>query len=123
VWDLDRKRFAKRYEAFKAGKDAVSASGTPLSMWPAIHPRQIKELEFFNIFTLEQLAEMPDANAQKIGPISELRNRARAFIEAAKGNAPLERMAIEKQKMQAENEALKKRMDLLEAALAKHKER
>jgi len=117
VWDGDRRRFAARYAKFKeCGENATV--GTPLSAWPTISAAQIEELKFFSVHTVEQLADMPDGNAQKIGPLSDLRAKARLFLEAAKSNAPMERLQSELKKRDAEAENMRERMKQMEAALA-----
>lgn len=87
VNDLDRRRFADRYAAFKSGAKEEQV-GTPLDTVPWITREQVEELKFFNVRTLEHLANMPDGNAQKFMGINQLRQRARDHIELAKENAP-----------------------------------
>jgi len=119
VWDGDKKRFAAKYERFKTnGQNTIT--GTPLSVWPTIASEQVEELKFFNVFTVEQLAEMPDSSAQKIGPLSDLRAKAKLFLDAAKSNAPMEKLQAEVKARTAENEAMKQRIAQLEAFAAKH---
>lgn len=82
----DKRQYAEQYKAFKAGNEE-QLTGTPLSQWPVCSRAQVKELEFFHIRTVEQLAEVSDGNLQQVGPIRALRDRARGWLEAAKGNA------------------------------------
>lgn len=92
--ELDFHRFPKLYEAFKAGHTAAE-SGTPLSAWPTVSVAQVAELGARNVRTVEQLAEMSDVDAQKFMGLNSLRQRAKDFLEAAKGNAPLTAMRAE----------------------------
>ena len=52
---LDKARFARQYQAFKAGKEDQQ-SGTPLNVVPFMTPAKAEEYKFFNIATVEQLA-------------------------------------------------------------------
>lgn len=89
VMASDKIRFPLQYAAFKnsSGEQIV---GTPLSLWPGIRPSQAKELEYFNVRTVEQLAAMPDGNAAaSMMGVSALRRSAQEYVKAAKEAAPL----------------------------------
>ena len=94
VRPVDTQRFPRQYQAFKNNDDEV-LTGTPLEHWPGISRSQVEELKFFHIRTVEQLADVPDSHAQKFMGINALKSRAQAYIELAKGNAPLEQMQAE----------------------------
>lgn len=111
VTPADRNRFRAQYQAWKSGEDQDAATGTPLKAWPAITAAQVREIEHYNCRTVEQLATMSDSNLQGVGPILALRQKARDFIEAAKGTAPM-------QKLRAENETLRNEMAALKAQVA-----
>lgn len=115
AWEGDKRRFPKHYEEFKSNKDVVE-SGTPLSAWPGIATPQIAELAHFNVKTVEQLAAMADAAAQKFMGINALRQRARDFLEAARGAAPLTAMRAELETRDSEIAVLKQQMAQLMAA-------
>lgn len=109
AWEGDYHRFPKHLEAFKAGTTDAQ-SGTPLSVWPAITVGQIAELATRHVRTVEQLAAISDVDAQKFMGMNELRQRAKDFIEAAKGTAPLTAMRAEMDAMKLENERLMAQM-------------
>lgn len=90
--DTDRREYRRQYEAFKAGM-AAPVSGTPLASWPSLTGSQVAELAFFNVKTVEQLADMADGHAQRFMGAQALKQKAQAFLEAAAGNAPLEKMS------------------------------
>lgn len=90
----DRQKYARQYAAFKGGQ-GEALSGTPLAEWPGISRSEVAELAHFNIRSVEQLATVGDGHLQRMGPLLALRQRARDFIEKAKGNAPLEQMRAE----------------------------
>jgi hypothetical protein len=81
--DTDKQRFRRQYEFYKTHKDGVEVEGTPLTEWPGITRAQAEELKYFNVLTVEQLVGMSDSNAQKIMGVNLLRQRAKAYLEAA----------------------------------------
>lgn len=93
--DMDRNRFRDRYEKWKAKVGSETTEGTPLKMVAWLNSAQVKELEYFNCYTLEQLAAMSDSNAQKFMGMLTLRQRAQDFVAAAKATAPLAAMRAE----------------------------
>ncbi len=95
VWDKDRQRFSRQYQAFKSNQSQETASGTPLSAITFISRAQAKELEHFNCHTVEQLANIPDTHAQKFMGINKLKQLAAEFLRAAKEAAPLTAMRAE----------------------------
>lgn len=110
---LDIQRFSDRYNKWKAGQ-AEAVTGTPLTALPGITPSKAEEYKFFKIVTIEQLADAPDNLGQKFMSFQQDKNRAKAFMEVAANNAPIEKMNEELQKrdqviedMQAQLEALK----------------
>jgi len=110
--DLNLIRFKARYEKWKAGQ-AEAVTGTPLSALPGMTPSKVEEYKFFKIVTVEQLAEANDALGQKFMSFNQDKQRAKAFIEVAKGNAPIEKMNAELAKRDEEIETLKAQMAAL----------
>lgn len=102
----DKARFRKQYEGFKSGTGEI-LNGTPLSAWPVLSRAQVEELAYFHVRTVEQLADMPDSAAQGIGPILGLRQKAKDFLAAAKGAAPMEKMRKELEQRDNEIAALR----------------
>lgn len=120
VQDLDRRRFAAKYMAFKAGNKDVE-SGTPLETVPWITREQVEELKYFNVRTLEHLAGMADVHAQKFMGISSLRQRARDAVALAKEQAPALRLTQELRERDQRIESLEKRMAEMAAQIPKEK--
>lgn len=87
VSDLERRRFASKYAAFKAGQQQAE-TGTPLETVAWISREQVEELKFFNVRSLEHLADLADMHAQRFMGINSLRQKARDAIALAKENAP-----------------------------------
>lgn len=118
VDEMDARRFATRYlEWKKTGENREP--GTPLAMWPEMSRAQVEELAFFKVTTVEQLANLSDANCQKWPGIQALKQKARDFIEAASGNAPMVKMRAELEELKATNETLRQAVEELRSALAK----
>lgn len=116
VDSIDERRFADKYEKWKAGAGNV-IEGTPLASLPKMTPAKIEEYKFFGIHTVEQLAGAGDNVGQKFFGFQEDKRSANAFIELAKGNAPLEKMNEELkardskiEELQAQIEAITKMM-------------
>lgn len=113
-------RFADRYAKWKAGQ-GEAVTGTPLSALPTMTPGKVKEYEYFNIKTVEQLAGAADSLGQKFMSFNADKAQARAFLEVAAGNAPVERMNSELQKRDAEIENLRTMVEALQAQQAQAK--
>lgn len=96
VRDTDKQRWPRQYQAWKqSGVSEPGAAGTKLEHWPQISRAQAEEFRYFKIFTVEQLAEIPDSTLQGIMGAQQLKTLAKAYVEAAKGGAPLLRMQKE----------------------------
>lgn len=84
-------RYPAQYEAYQK-KSATPIHGTPLEAWSALATNQVFELKAMNVFTVEQLAEMPDSYGQKFMGFQGFKQKALAFLQAAKGQVEFERM-------------------------------
>lgn len=88
---FDRNRFARHYAAFKAGL-ADPEVGSPLKEWPIVTRSQVEMLAYKGVKTVEQLAGVADSNLMELGPGAvTLKQKAKDWLERAKGNAPAER--------------------------------
>ena len=93
VNDEHRARWPAEYAAFKKGEEAPLI-GTPLKDWPPLTTARVRELAYFDILTVEQLAGVNDAQLQKLGMGAYAqREAAKKFLEVARdGTAPLMRL-------------------------------
>jgi hypothetical protein len=89
AYQRDFDRFPFQYQAFLNKKSQDHAGGTPLKVLTWMSIGQVKELEFFNCYTVEQLANMPDSAAKNFLAIQGLKTRAKDFLQASKEAAPL----------------------------------
>jgi hypothetical protein len=95
VWSQDMQRFPQQWAAYKSNQSQEAADGTPLSAWPPIAKSQILELAFFNVKTVDQLANLADAHAHKFAGINKLRNLAREWLAQAKDAAHITKIQAE----------------------------
>lgn len=116
----DRERWPAIYAAFKAGQEAP-LDGTPIKEWAAIDRAQAEELAYFNVRTVEALAELSDAAMMKVSPMGghALREKAKAWLEQAKGNAPLMEMQARAERAEADKAALERQLADLAGRLQK----
>lgn len=112
--DINKQRFRVRYDKWLAGQEEA-VSGTPLSALPGMTPSKVEEYKFFKIITIEQLAEANDNLGQKFMSFHADKMRCKAFIEVAKGNAPIERMNEELQKRDAQIEEMRAMIEALQS--------
>lgn len=96
-------RFPEQYRQFKDGI-AEQVSGTPIHVL-GLSTAENAELAASKIKTVEQLANMPDANIRKMGPSFRSRvDHAKAYLETATGATA---MRDEMAALRAELEALR----------------
>jgi hypothetical protein len=121
VTDIERRRYAPQYRAWKASGESSADTGTFLSDVPWLTRAQVEELAYFKIRTLEHLAAVSDAGCQRAPGMLELRRRAQAALESAEKAAPFIKLQAELDNTKAELklrddtiEALTKRLDALE---------
>jgi predicted flap endonuclease-1-like 5' DNA nuclease len=109
----DKRRYAAQYPAWRKGEDQTTVEGFPLAQWGALPGKAIaKEMAFFGIRTVEQLAAATDSTIQRIGPHIGLRQKARDWVADAEKQAPLV-------KLRSENEDLRHRLEALEDMVQK----
>jgi len=114
-------QYPAQYEAWKkSGKSEsdLAGSGVPLTHWPQL-PKQIAAgLAHAKVFTVEQLAGLSDTQCQINGAIGirKYRDMAAAFVDKSSAAAPIA-------KLTAENEALMRRLALLEKQVEQVNER
>jgi len=120
IFPLDdhyKRRFAKAYAKWKAeGGGEQTINGTLLAELPWMTKSQIAELNYFNVQTVEQLAEMNDTNATKFMGNFKLRERAKNFLAAAAGEAPALKLQHELEQRDSQIEVLNRKIEELTAA-------
>jgi len=105
--DRDKERFVEEWDRYERGEEAMY-SGTPLKEWTSVSPSTTRMLEHFNVYVVEQVAELDDASLQRIGMGSrELKAKAIAYVAKARDNAAGERFAAENESLKNEMKAMK----------------
>lgn len=100
--DEHRQRFAEEYAVFKKGVEQTF-DGTPLHQWPIITPSLIKQFNHFNVYTVDQLAELSDIAMNRIGPgTRDWTEKAKAFLTRAKSSAEAQKYAVENERLREE---------------------
>lgn len=113
-------KYVKQIEAFRSGGPGADMRGTPLSGWPALDVSLIATLNEGRIYTVEALANISDEKLRVIGPGgSTLRERAKAFLDAAAGNAPSEALAAENAALREQIAQQQNTMQSMQEAIAK----
>lgn len=114
--DSHKARFPMQWAHFTNthGADGLTI-GTPITQWPAISAAQAEELKALKFSTVEQVASASDAQIQKIGMLAGMsphafRDRARAFLLAAKDSALPQAQAEELRKKDEQIAALQAQM-------------
>jgi hypothetical protein len=122
VNDEHKARWPKEYEAFRAGKE-TPLTGTPLADWPnsSLTRARVEELAYFNIRTVEHLAQVNDTQLGNLGMGARaLREAARKFLEVSlRGTGPLERLVAENLSLKDENARLAAELADTRLAIAK----
>lgn len=114
VWNDEL--YKDQIDAWNKGRTG-DGIGTPLETWPRLNDVSvIATLHAVGVRSLEQLAAVPDGALAQIGPNGrQLRDGAAKFMEAAEGNAPMERLIAEKEEMKEQIALLMKQVDELTA--------
>ena len=125
----DKTEFAHEWAAFCNNREQQMA-GTPLEHAPFLSRTQVAEFKALNIYTVEQLATLPDSSSRNIMGFHEVRTKAEAFLRSGEITArakELERIKSENEAMierqRAENEELRSRLAALEAQIGAPKRR
>lgn len=121
VTKKDVQRFLVQYQRYKMQEDQ-KVDGTPVEQAPFLTKSQVEELKYFNVFTVEQLAGMSDANTQNARGMQTLKQKAQAWLDSAAGTAKDTALAEEVHElrnslkaMEENNAALQARIDELES--------
>ena len=85
-------------------KKEQKVSGTPIEVWSAISETQKAEFKALHIFTIDQFAQLADSVGNKIMGFNDLRDKAKAFIAAAKDSAVFDKIRAETDAKPAQQE-------------------
>jgi hypothetical protein len=107
VQEEDRRRWPELYRAFKANEDAPSV-GTPLKEWPSLPKSLVLELQYLGFNTVEDVSNATDAVCSKMAGLQGLKQRAKLWIEAQAGGAPMGQMQAKIEEQANELEVLRR---------------
>jgi hypothetical protein len=110
-----QQRFPMQWSRYKAGK-SQELSGTPLNQLPWLGMAQIAEFNSVGCHTVEQLVGMSDSISQKFMGHHAIKQRAAAYLEAARMEAPLLKMEAELKKRDEEIGELRDMVNAMQAA-------
>lgn len=106
VQEKDKIKYPDLYDAFVNNKP-VELEGTILAAWPVMTPALIKNLEHYEVYTVEHVAGLDDGACQRIGMgTTQLRDQAKVYIASAEGTALENQLAAEKQRAEERAAAL-----------------
>lgn len=118
--DQDRLDFPREWQVYSEKKSVVM-DGTPLAEWPIMDRLRVAELNAVNIFTVEQIVNLPGAHESKIMGYNELKKKALAYLNHSKLLASAEQIEAERNEMKEASDAkdaeireLKMRVEILE---------
>ncbi len=117
VGEIEKKRFAKQYADWKENNQ-VNLEGTPLEAWTWVTKAQVEELKYFHVRTVEQLAGMPDVQAQKFMGVQALKKQAKLFLQQAEKGKGASALAAEIEKRDLEMQTLRETIKELQATVA-----
>lgn len=101
-----------RYQNSKGTGADGQIIGTPLEQWPQIDRAQAAELRALKFLTVDSIADASDAQMQRIGMIAGMaphafRDKARRFLNVARGDAEANSRAEEIEALRKENERIR----------------
>jgi hypothetical protein len=120
VRQTDIESYRALYDRFKSGQAQV-AVGTPLEQWPGVTRSQVKELAYFNVRTVEQLAAVSDTNMAQMGTFMALRKKAQDWLSTARGMAPVEEARAETARLREELAQMKAQLAGMTSEAQQHR--
>lgn len=118
--ELDIEKYRPYYDKYKAGLEQ-SEDGMPLEQWAMLTKSQVENYKSLSFTTVEQIAEMSDTSAAKVGMgATEHKAAAQAFLQQAVDGALVQRQAVQIEEQANDIEELKRQIQEL-AALASDK--
>lgn len=88
-------QFPEAWAAYQRDESTGGLTGTHLRSWPLLDVGEIETLIHSGVKTVEQLAEITDANISQFPGGMEMRAKAINYIRAAKESAPVQALAAE----------------------------
>jgi hypothetical protein len=104
----DKIEYAREWEAYQRS-ETLSATGTPLEHWSLLGRALVAQFKFFNVHTVDAVAELTDAQVSDMGILGlrTMRNQARAYLETAKTGAVPAALVSDNEQLKEENAKLR----------------
>lgn len=116
--DHHKRRFPRHWAHFQQYQNAAPVMGTPLAEWAAVSRSQADNLKVVGVMTVEQLADLTDAQIQRIGMGGEqLRRKAQAWLKQAQEGAGALASAGRMSELEESNKMLQAQVAELMAAM------
>lgn len=108
--DDHKQKYRQAWRAFEEN-DFKNVVGTPLSMLPGLAQSQAKEAEYFNVHTIEQMAEVSDSAIMNMGiGFRDVRERSKAYLSSS------DQRAVEAE-LREQNASLQAQIDEMRALM------
>lgn len=114
--NADNNLFPDQYKRFLAG-ESQEANGVPLTEFHGIADSERQLLNFLNVRTVEQLAEMSDADGVNVRGFQALKRKAQDFLKARGDQSHVLKMSAELAKRDAETKAMQTQLSDMAAKL------
>lgn len=102
----DKARFSQQYEHWRKNANNEGVVGTPLEAWGILSLAQVEEFRYFGVRTVEDMAALRDDVCQKMPGAITLKQRAEAFLVAAREAEPVRRVQVELAKRDEQMKAM-----------------
>ncbi len=113
----DERRWPDSWQAFQEKRKPV-VDGTLISILFPTSPSMVKNLEGVGIHTIEQLSMVSDTGLSNIPMGMDLRNKAKAFLDARDGADGFNKVQAQLDRTREENASLKLQMDEMQRQMA-----
>lgn len=125
-----KKRFPLQWAHYANRKegDQRLAGKTPINQWPRLTPAQAEELRHMKFLSVEDVANASDTALQALGMVGGMspfafREHAQRFLQAAAGDAALQKESAVVQALREQNAALQEQMQAQAARMASFENR
>lgn len=108
IKESDKQRFPRQWEAYQRGEE-FKQEGYPLESWSEVDAGIVREYNLRQIYTVEQLANLNEANLDNLGlGARTLHTKAKAFVEVNKKTANAVKYAALNEQLTKQIEDLRK---------------
>lgn len=110
-----KERFSEQYRRWKETGHGMQINGTPLKMWPLMTSVSVAEFNAAKLYSIEDVAAISDTNVNRIPEGRQWREKALAWVKAAKDSAAITEYAEKNERLSEEVKDLKEQIAALAA--------